>query len=553
MTDQHAVNRKRNKLASFVHAAIGTSRIGTHALGAISAVAAGAVLVASGIASSIQDTFVVMGLDPDRARLCAALAVVGVGAFAGGLVGGRQRESALLGPVLGAGVFGRTFVHETRASLASKAPAGIFDPMGWATSLVALVVVGLVLAWSAASIGVALRTELARAWATRGADTQARERDRHRLVGVTVWVAILLIVGGSFTVLADMLNYSPDVQMLRGGPALPALVDRGPGPGGPNGAPLSSFGPGPSTAPVPSGSEAFFSTGPIPGTLITPGALSEVRPWFATLPSGVGTQMRLSFPAPWSGAGSTQIPVDVYLPPGYETGHGRYPVTYFVPWSFHAWETTTHIVEQLDGLITSGAIPAQIAIFVQAAATGPYPDSQCADSADHRVWWDRYLTQTVLAAIDTQFRTRPGPAFRSVVGLSEGGYCAATLLARHPDLFGQAASISGYFDAAPASNQTVSARLVFGGDQVLIDAASPELIVRSLPTAVRQAMFFVLAANPAEPFYGPYYSAFASELARLAIPCALVPDTFGHSAIESRTAIGPILRLLAGRLARSWG
>jgi hypothetical protein len=61
-------------------------------------------------------------------------------------------------------------------------------------------------------------------------------------------------------------------------------------------------------------------------------------------------------------------------------------------------------------------------------------------------------------------------------------------------------------------------------------------------------MFFALTAKPSQLFYGAYFTSFGAELTRLGVPCALLPVTIGHSWTEARVTIGPLLRLLAGRM-----
>ena len=513
------------------------------------------LVVISHVVIDIHDTFLIMGLDPDRSQLGAALVVAAAVASCGALVGGRRDGPAVLGILAGAGIFGRTFLRETRASVDSTGLAGVFDLPGWIATIAALGLVAIGIGWAAAVIGSELRRVMMVAWGRPPTSTRSRSTAGPQVVRGVATVALVISMAWAFGVLSDLLNYAPDVLMRHGGPPPPpALTDSGSGAGAPAaGGPGLEPLPGHAFDPPSPGPESLtFGPGPISGSLITAGAWSSARPWAGASRSGGGSIVHLVFPAPWVGAGTAQMPIDVYLPAGYASEQVRYPVTYLVPWSFFAWEKSIHAVEQLDLLIAAGDIPAQIVVFTENTGAGPYPDSECVNSFDGRAWWDRYLIQTVIPAIDGQFRTRPEATFRSVIGLSEGGYCAAMILTRHPDLFAQEGSISGYFDAAPLSNQAANAGLVFGGNQDLLAAASPELAIRTMAPTIRKGLFFVLAADPSQPFYGPYFRAFGTELAHLGTPCALLPDRAGHSTDETLIAFGQILKLLAGHLAQVW-
>jgi enterochelin esterase-like enzyme len=236
----------------------------------------------------------------------------------------------------------------------------------------------------------------------------------------------------------------------------------------------------------------------------------------------------------------------VYLPPGYGTGSRRYPVIYEVPWAFGTWQAPTHLTGLLDQLIDSGAIPPEIVVFV-AQTGGPYPDSECVNSADGREWFERWFTNTVVVAIDHHFATIATPAARATLGFSQGGYCAPMLLLRHPDVVWSAISFSGYFQSAIKGPQTPNAWRPFGNDATLISETSPLNAVGFVPESLRPSLFVVLASDPNEAFYGPQYQAFAAALSRAGIAAALMPNTGGHNWTMIREALPGALATLAAR------
>ena len=62
---------------------------------------------------------------------------------------------------------------------------------------------------------------------------------------------------------------------------------------------------------------------------------------------------------------------------------------------------------------------------------------------------------TVVPYIDANYPTIPEAAAARSSATREGGYCAASLLFRHPDVFGQAVSLTGYYEAGLESPSTI--------------------------------------------------------------------------------------------------
>jgi S-formylglutathione hydrolase FrmB len=60
--------------------------------------------------------------------------------------------------------------------------------------------------------------------------------------------------------------------------------------------------------------------------------------------------------------------------------------------------------------------------------------------------FETYITKEVLAFVDSTCRTWASANGRAIIGSSMGGHGAATLLAKHPNLFCGAGSISGIMD-----------------------------------------------------------------------------------------------------------
>jgi len=503
---------------------------------ALLVVAAGtAILALSGTVAGTDATLQVMGFDPDRSILIAALIAEAI-VVALATAGSRAPHASILGGAVAFAVlFGPTFRDETRGALRAHGATGVFDPVGWAATTVTLVVIVLVIGWAAASLALIVRARLLVAWADVVAIRHG-DRSPARVVrpGSAVVIAALLAV--TLPVFGDMVNFTPDVHMLTGASSNAVGLTQ---------PTTNTVLPSGLTPLPPQVLDQPGIVAPSPGA---PGAanpvLSQQRPWQAWHASGTGQVTQVSFKAPWTGGLTNTAEVSIYTPPGYSPrGPHAYPTLYEVPWNIGGWQTSGQLPTILDSLIDAGRIPPTIAVFT-AEHGGPYPDSECANSADHREWYESFLTQTVVPYVDHRFHTMATPGARALVGFSQGGFCASMLVARHPDLFHSAISISGYFQAGLRSNETPNAWRPFAGEPALETAYSPLNLVPDLASTVRSSLFFELSASPTASVYGSEYGAFASVLHAADVPVALFPTRLGHSWTACRVQMPQLLETL---------
>ncbi len=268
-------------------------------------------------------------------------------------------------------------------------------------------------------------------------------------------------------------------------------------------------------------------------------------------PVPAGSFAQYNLPAPWVGGTSPWANVWVYTPAGYRTSSpARYPVLYEVPWGGDGWESGIHVRELLDTLIADGTLPPSLMVFVN-QARGPYRPSECANSSDGRERFDTYVAQTVVPWVDAHFRTLRMSLARTLVGFSQGGYCAPTLLFHHPDLFANAVSFSGYFVAGVWSPDTRLAYLPFGGNATLIANDSPDVLAGRLPSAVRARLFLVLVGTPGEAFYGPQLQSFSGALAGAGCQFVILDSNVGHSWRQVRVMFGAALAAVTQHQAQA--
>lgn len=65
---------------------------------------------------------------------------------------------------------------------------------------------------------------------------------------------------------------------------------------------------------------------------------------------------------------------------------------------------------------------------------------------DAKMQFETYLSQELIAYIDSHYRTFAVPAMRAITGLSMGGHGALWLALRHPEVYGSCGSMSGGVD-----------------------------------------------------------------------------------------------------------
>jgi S-formylglutathione hydrolase FrmB len=139
--------------------------------------------------------------------------------------------------------------------------------------------------------------------------------------------------------------------------------------------------------------------------------------------------------APLTGAeGSYRL----LLPPGYPDG-APYPVLYFLHDFFGdsrvLWKSGA--AEQIERQMAAGRIAPMIVVA---------PDGDkgyWADSYDGRRRFERWVTDGLRRRIEADLPVAAERSARAVAGISMGGYGAAKLALKHPELYSAAGSLSG--------------------------------------------------------------------------------------------------------------
>lgn len=191
----------------------------------------------------------------------------------------------------------------------------------------------------------------------------------------------------------------------------------------------------------------------------------------------------------------------VYLPPQYfqkPYAGQRFPVIELIhgsPGTPGDYEGRLKVSGMLRKLISAHKAK-PVVLVIPDANGGLDRSTQCLNTV-HGEQDETYLAFDVPDDVAGRLRVeRPGPAW-GIAGFSEGGFCAANLALRHPDRYGAAAALSGYFEPM-RTNRLPRATDPFGGDKTLRSANSPlKVLTKALPPTPLPH-FWVMSGNAAQ-------------------------------------------------------
>jgi enterochelin esterase-like enzyme len=139
------------------------------------------------------------------------------------------------------------------------------------------------------------------------------------------------------------------------------------------------------------------------------------------------------------------LPMYVYLPAAYRTGHDRYPVIealHGYPGSPRSWLRKLNVQSYLDREIAAGRMAPTVVLF-------PFQtpqhllDTECTNLRGGPQA-ETFLTDDVPAFARARYRVRAGRSAWGLTGYSAGAFCAINLGLRHPGEYAASASLSGY-------------------------------------------------------------------------------------------------------------
>jgi S-formylglutathione hydrolase FrmB len=242
--------------------------------------------------------------------------------------------------------------------------------------------------------------------------------------------------------------------------------------------------------------------------------------------------------------GGRAQPVDVYLPPDYDTSpQRRYPVLYLLhgfPGEPQAFLDTIRMGVVEDNLVALGS--AQPLILVMPfGSTGEFTDKEWANGVGPGQGWETFVARDVVRAVDAQFRTIPTRSARAIGGLSEGGYGSINIALHHPGEFGVVESWSGY-------ERPDKIRSIFGAHLGLLAKNDPMTALRFVAPHLRAFGTYFWMYSGVSDRMEHQNALFAGMLARDRIPHRFFEPSGGHNWALWRDEATQAYLAAAGRL-----
>jgi len=164
--------------------------------------------------------------------------------------------------------------------------------------------------------------------------------------------------------------------------------------------------------------------------------------------------------------------VRVLLPAGYSAHpRRRYPVLYLLHGTSGGaddWTTSG------DAERTTGNRP--LIVVMPDIALNRDGGGWCANWPNGAYSWETFHVDQLVPWVDFNLRTIRKRGGRAIAGLSQGGFCAISYAARHPDLFGTALSYSGAPDIYYDTDGRTGAKTIINATEVGLDHVPPDSI-----------------------------------------------------------------------------
>jgi len=244
-----------------------------------------------------------------------------------------------------------------------------------------------------------------------------------------------------------------------------------------------------------------------------------------------------------SPAAKTTVSYHLYTPAAHDREPDRrFPVVYWLHGSGGGLRGIPQVARHFDGAIEAGRIPPTFIVFVNGLREGMYVDWQ-----DGSTPIETLFVKDLVPHIDATHRTIPRREGRALDGFSMGGYGAARLGFKFPELF-RAVSIVGagplqpdLIAQAPRAGRRRAEEVlgrVYGGDRAFFTAVSPRTLARDNARAISAGSLVRIAVGDADETFANN-RAFHEYLDSLGIPHEwIVLPGIGHDPAAVLDALG---------------
>jgi S-formylglutathione hydrolase FrmB len=222
-----------------------------------------------------------------------------------------------------------------------------------------------------------------------------------------------------------------------------------------------------------------------------------------------------------SRAAQARVSFHIYTPAAYgREQERRFPVLYWLHGSGGGLRGIPQLARHFDSAIAAGKAPPFLVVFVNGLVEGMYVDWK-----DASIPLETVIVKDLVPHVDATWRTIAAREGRMLDGFSMGGYGAARLGFKYPDLF-RAVSIVG---AGPMQPELVQApragrqraaevlQKVYGGDQTYFRSVSPRTLAEQNAAVIAKgSLVRIVIGDQDETFENN--RAFHEHLERLRIP-----------------------------------
>lgn len=173
----------------------------------------------------------------------------------------------------------------------------------------------------------------------------------------------------------------------------------------------------------------------------------------------------------------------VWLPPGYEQGEKRFPVIYWLHGvGGNQRGGAQMFVPQVEAAIKQGTLPPCIVVLVNGMVQSFY-----CDSSDGKIPMESVIIKDLIPHVDATYRTLAQREGRVIEGYSMGGYGAAHLGFKYPELFGTVVIDAGALLDPNLTNVSKNGPLftVFGDDAARRVAEHPLTLAKQNADTLR--------------------------------------------------------------------
>lgn len=253
---------------------------------------------------------------------------------------------------------------------------------------------------------------------------------------------------------------------------------------------------------------------------------------------------RVSFHTFESASAKTKVSYHLYTPAGYnapDQADRRFPVVYWLHGSRGTTAAVARVAAHFESAIEAGKVPPCLVVLVNGLAQGMYVDWKDGSTPVESV-----IIKDLVPHIDATYRTLANRDGRLLDGFSMGGYGAARLGFKYPEMF-KAVSIIGagplqaeLIDAPRAGTARAAKVLekVYGGDQGYFRATSPRTLAEQNAAVLAQGSLIRMVIGDQDEMFATNQE-FHAHLEGLKIPHTwkVIPGV-GHDPIGILTEMG---------------